>query len=508
MFTQTDIDQITKHGLTFEKIQLQIENFRKGFPPLNLDSRAEINDGIIEFREEEIEKLVKEYDHLIVDKTLMKFVPASGAASRMFKTLQAFRIKNIEPENQKEEVLKNPSFDSIQNFIFSLEDFAFFSDLQKVILKKGLKTDVLDINEIIDYLLTDKGLNYLNIPKFLLQFHKYPQKNRTSLEEHLVEATLYARSGDGKSRAHFTISKEHIEKFHELIQNTVKEYEQKFTTILEVSHSIQNPSTDTLAVDMDNLPFRNEDGSLVFRPGGHGALIENLNDLDADIIFIKNIDNVVPDRIKESTVTYKKVLAAHLLTLQKQAFTYLETLEKGNCEIEMIKEIENFIKRKLYFRVAPGLKQEEKPQLFFKILNRPMRVCGMVENKGEPGGGPFWVVNTDGSVSLQIVESSQIDTEDAYQESIFYSSTHFNPVDLVCATKDFHGNKFNLHEFIDPQTGFISIKSSNGIDHKALELPGLWNGAMANWTTIFVEVPLSTFNPVKIINDLIRREHL
>lgn len=260
---------------------------------------------------------------------------------------------------------------------------------------------------------------------------------------------------------------------------------------------------------MDNTPFRDKNGNLLFRPGGHGALIENLNDVDADVVFVKNIDNVVPDSFKCSTVIWKKVLAGVLVTLQEKIFGYLNLIETGKYSHSQIEEMIHFLQNELCIR-KPDIKDLEDAELILYIkskLLRPIRVCGMVKNVGEPGGGPFLAVNPDGTVSLQVLESSQIDMNDPQKKALFEKGTHFNPVDLVCAVKNHKGEKYNLPDYVDKNTGFISHKSKDGRELKALELPGLWNGAMSNWNTVFVEVPISTFNPVKTVNDLLRPEH-
>ena len=328
------------------------------------------------------------------------------------------------------------------------------------------------------------------------------------MEEHLVEAALYA-SSNGEAIVHFTVSHDHLELFKQMVAEKADKYAQRYGIKYNISFSVQKPSTDTIAANPDNTPFRNEDGSLLFRPGGHGALIENLNEIDADVVFIKNIDNVVPDRLKAETVTWKQVIAGVLVTLQKQAFNYLKVLDSGQYNHEKLEEIIRFVQRDLCCRKA-DIKELEDAELVIylrKKLNRPMRVCGVVKNVGEPGGGPFLTYNQDGTVSLQILESSQIDKNNEEYMKMFTEGTHFNPVDLVCATKDYQGNAFDLPKFVDPSTGFISSKSKNGKDLKALELPGLWNGAMSDWNTVFVEVPLGTFNPVKTVNDLLRDQH-
>ena len=362
---------------------------------------------------------------------------------------------------------------------------------------------------VVSNLLESAGLNYGALPKGLLKFHRYADGVRTPLEEHLVEGALYAAGKSGEVNVHFTVSTEHRALFEKLVAAKAAEYEAKYGTTYHISFSEQKPSTDTVAADMENKPFRDKDGKLLFRPGGHGALMENLNDLDADIVFIKNIDNVVPDRLKADTVTYKKLLAGVLVTLQKQAFEYLELLDGGHYSHEQLETIIRFVQQQLRCR-RTDLKELEDADLVIylrKKLNRPMRVCGMVKNVGEPGGGPFLAYNPDGTISLQILESSQIDMNDPEKKAMFEKGTHFNPVDLVCAVRDYKGNKFDLLKHVDKATGFISYKSKNGKDLKALELPGLWNGSMSDWNTVFVEVPLSTFNPVKTVNDLLREQH-
>ena len=400
-----------------------------------------------------------------------------------------------------------------KKFFDHIHSFAFFNDLNAACMDNTGKSINALLEErqykaIVSNLLEAAGLNYGALPKGLLKFHRYADGVRTPLEEHLVEGALYAAGKSGEANVHFTVSTEHRQLFQQLVDAKVAEYEAKYGIRYHVSFSEQKPSTDTVAADMENKPFRDK-GKLLFRPGGHGALIENLNDLDADVVFIKNIDNVVPDRLKGDTVTYKKLLAGVLVTLQAKAFDYLRLLDGGHYSHDQLEEIIRFVQRDLRCRRA-DLKQLEDADLVIylrKKLNRPMRVCGMVKNVGEPGGGPFLAYNPDGTVSLQILESSQIDMKDPEKKAMFEQGTHFNPVDLVCAVRDYKGNKFNLLNYVDKATGFISYKSKGGKELKALELPGLWNGAMSDWNTVFVEVPLSTFNPVKTVNDLLREQH-
>jgi len=366
-----------------------------------------------------------------------------------------------------------------------------------------------EYKEVVSNLLEPKGLNYGQLPKGLLLFHKYADTVRTAMEEHLAEGAMYAKNNAGEVNIHFTVSPEHQALFEQLVADKSGEYEEKFSVKYDVSFSIQKPSTDTVAAAMDNTPFRDKNDKLLFRPGGHGALIENLNDVDADVVFIKNIDNVVPDSFKCSTVIYKKVIAGVLVTLQEKAFRYLEQIETGKYTHAEVEEMIHFLQDDLCIK-NPDTKLLEDAELILYIkskLLRPLRVCGMVKNVGEPGGGPFLAVNPDGTVSLQVLESSQIDMSDPAKKAMFEKGTHFNPVDLVCAVKNHKGEKYNLPDYVDKNTGFISYKSKDGRELKALELPGLWNGAMSDWNTVFVEVPIETFNPVKTVNDLLRPEH-
>lgn len=501
MFTEKDIQQIESKGLTSEKVDSQIKNFIQGFPYLKISRPATINDGIIRLSEKEIEAYIKLYEDLSPDS--LKFIPASGAASRMFKFLFEFYEKADGQYNSIEEV----NDENIKKYFKNLKKFAFYDELKNVIKSNG--QDINDLlkagkfKEILRYFLFHDGLNYGQKPKGVLSFHKYEDDLRTAFEEHLYEGASYSKSFDNVVKIHFTISPEHKDLFLELLETKIEYFEKKFNVKYKISFSQQKPSTDMVAVNLENQLFRNSDGSLLFRPGGHGALIENLNELDSDIIFIKNIDNVVPDRIKDVTVKYKKALAGILLSCQEKIYNYIDILEELNHKDEILSEIKDFIKKELCY----GFEKDIDPKSILEILNRPIRVCGMVKNEGEPGGGPFWVKQTNGIMDLQIVESSQIDSNNEKQNEIVKLSTHFNPVDIVCATKSKSGDKFDLLKYRDLNTGFISKKSKDGRDLKAQELPGLWNGAMANWNTIFVEVPIETFNPVKTVNDLLRPEH-
>jgi len=505
MITTNDENILKNRGITSSQIDEQLKSFKNGFPFLKIQSAAEPGNGIIVVSNEDRLVLLKQWEEfLLTDAVILKFVPASGAASRMFKDLFEFiESKNDVPFNSFE----NKFFDEIDNF-------AFFEDLNRVCIKNNGQTiDELKINNqfkvIVENLLLDKGLNYGSLPKGLLKFHSYPTEVRTPMQEHLAEGALYAASASGVVNIHFTVSKEHRRLFEKHLEESINLFETNYNVKYDIGFSEQKPSTDTIASDKNNEPFRDKNGELVFRPGGHGALIENLNDLDGDIIFIKNIDNVVPDLLKESTVTYKKVIAGMLVNLQRQCFGYLNELENESITKAKLDVMAKFCEVRLnnHHPDLNSLSQIELRKYLYTKLNRPIRVCGMVKNVGEPGGGPFLTVNADGTISPQILESSQIDLTNQNDKAMMMNSTHFNPVDLVCGVKDYLGNKFNLIHYIDKNTGFISLKSKNGMELKALELPGLWNGAMSDWNTIFVEVPIDTFNPVKTVNDLLRPQH-
>ncbi|MBW6490932.1 MAG: DUF4301 family protein [Lentimicrobium sp.] len=514
MFTQNDQKLFQAKGIDIDTIEQQIDNFKSGFPYIELVAPAKVENGIKSFIELEIEKLQSFYDKNSEDYEILKFVPASGAASRMFKQLFEFQEKYTKTETGKKLFEADKGFNSAYNFITNIKKFAFYEDLTRVLAEHDFDIKSLlkeaDYGTIIEYLLEDKGLGYANLPKALLKFHNYDDEARMALEEHLVEGAEYCQNTDGRVAIHFTVSPEHADRFIEEINIVKGKYESLFDVIYELTFSIQKSSTDTIAVDMHNKPFRDEKDEIVFRPGGHGALIENLNDREGEVIFIKNIDNIVPDSLKPVTYKFKRVLGGYLMELRDKVFGFIEKLEEGNISDNELKKILIFAKEKLFIKPPHDyeeLSKMEKIDFLFTKLNRPIRICGMVKNEGEPGGGPFWVKNSEGEISLQIVESSQIDLNNPEQKEIFAKSTHFNPVDLVCCVRDYKGDQFDLRDFIDPSTGFISIKSKDGRDLKAQELPGLWNGAMADWTTVFVEEPILTFNPVKTVNDLLRKEH-
>ena len=514
MFSESDKLNIEKHGLSLATVENQINHFKTGFPFINLTAPATTDSGIHSYTEAEAKKLSEYFDQHYEDYEILKFVPASGAASRMFKNLLQFYDEFRGTDKDLQAFASDQGFDSPYSFFKNIKKFAFYELLTATLKEAGTDLEQAlieqDYGKVLKAFLTRSGMNYSNLPKGLLAFHKYPKSARLAVEEHIVEGAHYSTDKHRKTSIHLTVSPEHQQKFEEAISKTKELYEKEFGIKLEISFSQQKPSTDTLAVDMDNEPFKNDDGSLVFRPGGHGALIENLNDLKGEIIFIKNIDNVVPDRLKEPTYLYKKVIGGLLMKLQEINFEFLESLEDGNLLDEELDKIRHFAEKELNIRITDaweGYDNMEKIDFLFNKMNRPMRICGMVKNEGEPGGGPFWVVNSRDEESLQIVESSQIDFSNAAQKEIVAKATHFNPVDLVCGVRDYKGNNFDLLEFVDPETGFISYKSKDGRELKAQELPGLWNGAMADWITIFVETPLITFNPVKTINDLLRPQH-
>jgi hypothetical protein len=498
MLTQQDLRQIAQRGISEEQINTQLNQFKTGFPFLRLEAAAAVGNGIVAPNESERKQYVEAWQQYKAEgHRVVKFVPASGAASRMFKNMFAFADADYDV----------PTTDFEKKFFNDIEKFAFYDALNEACLKnegKDIKALIAAGNykAVATNMLKKEGLNYGQLPKGMLLFHKYDEGARTPMEEHLVEGALYAAS-NGEAHVHFTVSHEHIEFFKQKVAEKADGFAKKYGIQYDITFSEQKPSTDTLAANPDNTPFREADGSLLFRPGGHGALIENLNEIEADVIFIKNIDNVVPDRLKPETVEWKQVIAGVLVTLQKKAFEYLRILDAG-ATAEQLAEMAAFVRKNL---CTDAKGQQEDADYLRRKLNRPMRVCGVVKNVGEPGGGPFLTYNQDGTVSLQILESSQIDTANEAYMKMFTQGTHFNPVDLVCAVRNYKGQPFNLPDFVDKATGFISSKSKGGKELKALELPGLWNGAMSDWSTVFVEVPLGTFNPVKTVNDLLREQH-
>ncbi len=504
MITNNDKTQLLDKGISEPLVEAQLKRFQQGFPFLKLSAAASIEHGILRLQDQDIEEVKSAWQNYLDEAhEILKFVPASGAASRMFKDLFGF----IDAEYSV------PTTDFEKKFFEDLKSFAFYHALDlkaQQVCEKNLNelVEMKQYKKVVELLLLDEGLGYGQLPKGVLLFHRYEEGARTAFEEHLVEGAKYAKQNNGKVNIHFTVSEEHKDLFRNLLNEVVTRYEKQFAVKYSITFSVQKSSTDTIAVGMNNEPFRDGD-KLLFRPGGHGALIENLNDLSAEVVFIKNIDNVVPDHLKPDTITYKQVIAGVLVELQQQIFEYLDKLNSGEYTHEEVLEILQFLQKKLFCK-NPNTKVLEDSELVLYLiekLNRPIRVCGMVKNIGEPGGGPFLAYNADGTISLQILESSQIDKSNKNYLEMFTNGTHFNPVDLVCGIYDYKGNKFDLLKYVDENTGFISEKSKNGKALKALELPGLWNGAMSNWNTVFVEVPLNTFNPVKTVNDLLRPEH-
>lgn len=513
MFSEKDIEQIIAKGISKADVEEQMLKFISGFEYMNLIAPATVTNGIKHFSDKEVDEMFIAFDTIMKEYKVLKFVPASGAATRMFKNLYSFRENYNRTDNDYQAFLKDQSEDSIYQFINKIKKFAFYNDIKDIMLKHNKDINECIINKdfktIIDYVLDDKGLGYGLLPKALIQFHLYPDGPHTAMEEHLVEGAIYAHDKDKNVEIHFTISQEHINIFLNKLHNVKDKYEKIFGVKYHITYSVQKPSTDTIAADENNEMFREKDNSLHFRPGGHGALIQNLNDLNSDYIFIKNIDNIVPEHLREPTYIYKKVLGTYLHNIKNKVFNYLAQLEQPS-NIELIKEIAVFAKEELFIQIPSEFNNnsiEQQKVFLFNKLNRPIRICGMVKNDGDTGGGPFWVKNQNGEISLQIVETSQINLSDEMQKSIFQSSTHFNPVDIACCIKDYKGNFFDLKKFIDEKAGFISIKSKDGRTLKALELPGLWNGSMSNWISVFVETPLITFNPVKNVNDLLKDEH-
>ncbi|WP_347923798.1 DUF4301 family protein [Pontimicrobium sp. SW4] len=511
-FTQNDIKQIEEKGLTVDKVISQIALFKKGVPFINLQSAATIDNGILSFNETEAEELINLFDARRDSISIVKFVPASGAATRMFKTLFTF-LKEFNPKKESiNSYINKNKVKELSVFFVGLEKLPFFEEVVTRIHKTYVDYNDLSYDEqrllFVKTMLDENQLNYSFFPKGLLPFHRYKEHFSTAFEEHLFEAAEYASSSNEAS-LHFTISEKHKHKFDEEFKFIEEDVEDKTQTRFNISFSYQKHATDTIAVTPKNEPFRDDNGALVFRPSGHGALIENLNEIDADIIFIKNIDNVVVNKYRSEVAKYKKMLAGVILKIQEKAFEYEEAL---NYEVsnEKLVEIANFLATKMNVILDSSfnnLSFHEKKVYLKSKLHRPIRVCGMVKNEGEPGGGPFWVKDASGTISLQIVESAQIDKNNPKQHDILKNATHFNPVDLVCSIRNYKGEIFDLTRFINHNTAFITMKTKTGKDLKALELPGLWNGSMAYWNTIFVEVPLITFNPVKTVNDLLKAPH-
>ncbi len=503
--SKKDLQQLKDHGLSLEKVYYQIKTFTNGIPFVNVVTPASINNGIESINPDNQQMLIEFYESKRNDLDIVKFVPASGAATRMFQFLFKFLEEYNPNETKLNSYIKNGDNQLLDVFVNSIKDFAFLNAVRKKIREnhpdfkhgtKGVRAQLL-----VKTMMEENGLNFTNLPKGLIPFHKYNKYSTTAFEEHLYETAHYA-SVNNNAYLHFTFSKKHVAFFKEEFEAVKNRVSKKTKTEFHISYSFQKKETDTIALNNDLTVFKDSNGECVLRPSGHGALIENLNEVDADVIFIKNIDNVVAEEFVEEIAYYKKVLAGKLLWIQKKVFTYLRLLENEEVSSEKIKEIISFLWNELNIKESPN-----DPEAIFQILNKPLRVCGVVKNTGAPGGGPFWIKNEDGTTSLQIVEMAQINPDDSRQQTMVSEATHFNPVDLVCGVKDYKGNKFDLSKYVDPNAGIITQKSQDGKPLKALELPGLWNGAMADWNSAFVEVPLLTFNPVKTINDLLHKEH-
>ena len=510
-FNLTDADrgQLDARGISPEELERQLSLFRKPRQFARLVRPCTVDDGIRRIREDEAEELLTLHREAAAQGRFAKFVPASGAATRMFRDLLVYlkgpRRDSAWPSVVEQAQGGDSSARVLVRFMEELQRFAFWDDLHAVV---GRPIRTGEFRPVLDALLEPEGLGYEKLPKGLLKFHSYPERPRTPFEEQLVEAADYSLGADGRCRLHFTVSPEHLERFEALFREVREFYESRFDVRYEITYSVQKPSTDTLAVDLENRPFRDESGQLVFRPGGHGALIENLNDLGADLVYIKNIDNVQPDDRRPSVSRWKRILGGYLVKLQRRGQEILDRLRGEVPPQEFLEQALRFASTRLQVQLNGRLDNrspEARRRWLLDRLSRPIRVCGVVPNTGEPGGGPFWVRERDGSVTLQIIETAQVDLDDAEQQTILAGSTHFNPVDLVCGLRDGDGRPYDLHRFIDHDAVIVTEKSHAGRDLKALERPGLWNGAMAGWNTVFVETPLESFTPVKTVLDLLRK---
>lgn len=507
-FSLKDQAQLQSKGIAPDKVNEQIATFKKGIPFVKLLRPATKNDGIIAFSKAEQKKLIARFKGAIPQLNVMKFVPASGAASRMFKALFTF-LEEYKPNSESlKSYLERTNNKEIAQFQKQIEAFPFYDAITSK-LPTSMETPGHQLYGFIQAMFAEEGHNFGFLPKGLLPFHTYKDATATPFKEHLKEAAMYAAS-NGQANLHFTVSEEHHELFKEEFDRVGQEISDATNTEFKISYSYQHKTTDTIAVTEANELFRNQDGSLLFRPGGHGALIQNLNTQDADVVFIKNIDNVVVDSYLDEITESKQMLGGVLVQLQEQAFAFAKIIENKTVSEHQVDAIQSFLATQLHV-VFPErfevMKHEEKITFLQQTLHKPIRVCGMVKNEGEPGGGPFWITAPNGDVSLQIVESAQVNMNDEAQVTILKQSTHFNPVDLVCGIRNYKGEKYNLLDFVDHEQGFITDKTKDGKALKALELPGLWNGGMAYWHTIFVEVPLVTFNPVKTVNDLLKPTH-
>lgn len=502
-FSAQDLLFLTQTGRQLESVQEQLDRFQSGFPALRLVKAARIGEGILKVEPEDMPDLIQGYAEAVKQRRSCKFVPASGAASRMFRSLYGFLDA---PDQMSKE---------IERFFSELPSFAFYAALEASLKEKG--EDIKDLlsrqaySRILQELLLEAGMNYGQLPKALICFHREKGSVRTALEEHLIEGMNYCRSKDGQVHLHITLSPQHISLVQAFLEEVLSAYEAQFDVRFHISMSTQDPTTDTIAVDMDNQPMRDEEGQLIFRPGGHGALLSNLNQIDADWVFIKNVDNVTTDLWKHPTYLWKETLGGLFVRHQEKIFAYLRRLDEEATMPEALeKEIIAYMKEELNITSPLAYSDwslERRKAHLHKKLNRPLRVCGVIRTEEQTGGGPFWIEESDGSLSLQLVETAQINLEDSQQQEIAAQSSFANITDLVCGWKTYQGHTFDLMQYRDPETGFITQKSLNGQALKAQELPGLWNGSMADWTTILVEVPTSTFNPVKSVMDLLEAAH-
>jgi hypothetical protein len=515
MFESTDLAQLQEVGVSPEEVRRQVRLFEHPPAYVRLDRACTVGDGIRALADSEIDTALRRHEEARRAGRVLKFVPASGAATRMFQALSSVRNEAgdiLLGELKRRMSRGDANAGEVVTFVENLERFAFSSDL-RALLRPGLALPPAgeEVRAILDALLDPGGLDYAALPKGLIKFHRYPEGSRTAFEEHLVEGLEFVADDAGRCRVHLTVSPEHRGRFVELLERVRSDYERRSHTRLEVDFSIQKRSTDTLAVDLDNRPFRTSDGRLLFRPGGHGALIENLNDVRADLVQLQNIDNVVPDHLRGETTRWRCILAGHLVEVQGLLFSHLRALlENDRADEARLEAALGFVTGVLGLPAAGRLREGEaavRRALLIELLDRPLRVCGVVRNTGEVGGGPFWVRGAGGTPTLQIVESAQVDPGSSEQKAIFAAATHFNPVQLVCAVSDWRGRPFDLRRFVDDEAVFIARKSKDGRDLKALERPGLWNGAMAFWNTIFIEVAQICFTPVKTVNDLLRPEH-
>ena len=507
-FSEKDILQIKEKGISKDEVEDQIAIFKRGNLKVNITEAATVGKGISRIEAAEKHELIDFYNSEKSKYSILKFVPASGAASRMFKALHNFS-EEFDPENDElREYLDKKGDADLQRFFNHVDKLPFYKHAVNKARKSHPDYENLSHDHqhsiLVHTILDSDGLYLSDLPKGLVPFHKYDTHISTAFEEHLFEAAKYI-AVDGVARLHFTVAEGDCEKF-EAEWNDVGERVEKATGVkFEIQYSYQDPKTDTIAVTGEFEPFRTKEDTLFFRPGGHGALIENMNQLDADIVFVKNIDNVVTEDKVQQVADHKKLLGGKLLKVQTKVYEYLETLDKGNVSHEKLDEIQTFLNDELF--VKSGSDGDMFVENLKHKLRRPLRVCGMVKNEGEPGGGPFLVKDSDGNTSLQIIEGAQIDNDNPEQAKTAREATHFNPVDIVCGLKDHKGEAYDLNEYVDEDMSFIADKTKDGKELKALERPGLWNGGMARWNTIFVEVPVETFNPVKTVSDLLKDSH-